>query len=411
MIPICNVREINKPYIDRYLEVLYQAAESGAFIKGKALSDFEENFGAYLARQSAKLPPPSESLPRCLGVNSGTDALILALLTACVKPGDYVITTNMSYVATAQAILMVGARPLFVDIASDRTDAMSRQAFNEVIRLADSGGFMKKITAMILVHMHGHPWSSTKDVAELCKHYKIALIEDCAQSHGAAVSGKATGLWGDYGCFSFFPTKNLGALGDGGMLVINNATRDKIERAQAIREHGALLKDYAITKGWNTRLDAIQAGFLDIKLQDLTAHNKARRIAAAAYTSKLKEALGDYVGKLVFCPDNNLSEINNSVWHHYILYFRNEAYREAVMNKLKMNGVESRMYYPFAFHTLPAFASDDSLSEKILDANSGYTNTLLQQQCSLALPLDHTISIESQDKVVELVSSAVKSIA
>jgi len=245
--------------------------QSGRFILGEDVGLFEEEFAKYCGVRYG------------VGVNSGTDALFLACLACGIGKGDEVIVMPYTYIATTLAISMAGARPVFVDI-DEKTYNIDISKIEKAIT--------KKTKAILPVHLCGHP-ADMKPLMEIARKYNLKIIEDCAQAHGALYKDKKVGGFGDASCFSFYPTKNLGAFGDGGMVLTNS---------EKIKEILLLLRDYGrkgryehIIKGYNSRLDTLQAAILRVKFRHLDEWNEKRRKIAALYTKLFKERKLDII--------------------------------------------------------------------------------------------------------------------
>jgi dTDP-4-amino-4,6-dideoxygalactose transaminase len=288
--------------------------ESGKFILGSNVSVLEKEVADYLGVKHA------------IGVASGTDALVLALRAVGVGPGDEVIVPTFSFFATAGTVMNVGARPIFVDI-HPKTYLMDVGAIETAIT--------PKTKAIIPVHLYGQP-ADMDEVMGLAEKHGLKVIEDNAQAFGAEYKGKKTGAIGDVGCLSFFPSKNLGGYGDGGMVTTND---DGIaEKVRMLRVHGWQKKYFPEILGYNSRLDAMQAAVLRVKLKYLDAWN-ARRAEIAHEYSKYLGALGLRVP--VEAPDRT------HVYHLYMVAFDE---RDTVQQKLKEAGIASAVYYPQPLH-------------------------------------------------------------
>jgi dTDP-4-amino-4,6-dideoxygalactose transaminase len=267
-----------------------------------------------------------------VAVASGTDALHLALLAAGIKRGDEVITTPFTFIATAEAISYVGAAPVFIDI-----DPLT---FNMDITKIEAA-ITKKTKAIIPVHLYGQPVVMDGLMA-IAKKHGLKVIEDCAQSFGAEFQGKKTGTFGDFGCFSFFPSKNLGCYGDGGMVTTDDTKL--AEHLLSLRNHGSHVRYYHDEIGYNSRLDEIQAAILRIKFKHIDTYNAQRRNNAALYTKYL-------AGPGIQTP----AELRNTthVFHQYTIRVKN---RDAVKKTLDAGGVTSSMiYYPVPLHLQTAY--------------------------------------------------------
>jgi dTDP-4-amino-4,6-dideoxygalactose transaminase len=269
-----------------------------------------------------------------VAVASGTDALHLALLAAGIKPGDEVITTPFTFIATAEAISYIGAVPVFVDISPD-----TYNMDNAKIEAA----MTKKTKAIIPVHLYGQS-VDMDELMEIAKKHSVRVVEDCAQSFGAECHGKKTGTFGDLGCFSFFPSKNLGCYGDGGMVVTDDS--HLAEHMRSLRNHGSHIRYYHDEIGFNSRLDEIQAAILQVKFKRIDDYN-AKRIANAALYAKYLSVPGIQLPK----------ELNSSkhVFHQYTIRVKN---RDVVKQKMDAGKVTSSMiYYPIPLHLQSAYKS------------------------------------------------------
>src|SRR5262245_40676025 len=311
---------------------------------------------------------------RCaIGVSSGTDALLAALMSTGVAPGDEVITTSYSFFASAGVIARLGARPVFVDI--------DPKTFN-----LDSSEISQKITsrtkAIMPVHLFGQ-CAATDPILEIAKEKGITVIEDAAQAIGAHDDkGRRAGTMGDLGCFSFFPSKNLGAFGDGGMVISNNERLADI--VKVLRVHGGKPKYYHRIIGGNFRLDALQAAVLRVKLKHLTSWTEMRRSNAARYRSLFKEA---GLLKCVSVPEDSAGHIYNQ----FVCRFPN---RDRLQSFLREKGVETEVYYPIPLHQQDCFSD--------LGYRSGaFPNAETAAGDSLALPIYPELTEAQQRYVVE----------
>jgi dTDP-4-amino-4,6-dideoxygalactose transaminase len=267
-----------------------------------------------------------------VAVASGTDALHLALLAAGLKRGDEVITTPFTFIATAEAISYVGAVPVFVDIKPD--------SFNiDISKIAPA--ISKKTKAIIPVHLYGQP-ADMDGLMELAKKHDLRVIEDCAQSFGAEYHGRKTGAIGDFGCFSFFPSKNLGGYGDGGMVTTNDA---KVAgHLSSLRNHGSAVRYYHDEIGFNSRLDEIQAAIIRTKFKHIDTYNTKRRNNASLYSKYLADSG-------IMTPSEQRGTMH--VFHQYTIRVKN---RDAVKQKLDSGKLTSSMiYYPVPLHLQAAY--------------------------------------------------------
>jgi dTDP-4-amino-4,6-dideoxygalactose transaminase len=295
------------------------ALESSQFILGPNVTALEQEAAVYLGASHA------------VTCASGTDALHLAILAAGIGPGDEVITSPFTFIATAEAICYAGATPVFTDI--------DPQTFN-----LDPAMIEKAITprtkAVIPVHLFGQP-ADMAAFAAICEKHNLLLIEDCAQSFGAEISGRMTGTLGLLGCFSFFPSKNLGCYGDGGMVTC--ATAELAEQVRVLRNHGSRVRYHHSVIGFNSRLDDIQAAILRVKLKRIDEFNAGRRHVAHLYSSLLADVATvpheDGTGK--------------HVYHQYTILTDR---RDAVMARLSEQQIASAVYYPIPLHRQDVFA-------------------------------------------------------
>ncbi len=295
--------------------------ESGKYILGENILRFEKKFSKMIGTKYA------------ISCNSGTDALILSLKAMDIKKGDEVITTPFTYFATAEAIVLCGAVPIFVDI-----DPLT---FNINTKLLEKA-ITKKTKAILPVHIFGQPSEMTK-IKSIAKKYNLKIIEDCAQSIGSSISKKMTGSFGDFGCFSFFPTKNLGAAGDAGMIVTSNKTY--ADRLKKLRNHGGLVRNKHEMIGLNSRMDEIQAAILLIKIKHINKFNKGRNDIARIYDRLI-------LNKRVTTP----YKIKNAyhVYHQYTLKVKN---RNKFIKHLQKNDVPFGIYYPEPLYKKKALKS------------------------------------------------------
>lgn len=295
-------------------EKLNEVLSSSQFILGPNLNDLEKEIASY------------HGVAYGVGLASGTDALHLSLRSIGIGPGDEVITTSFTFIATAEAISYTGARPVFIDIDPN--------TFN-----IDPSKIEEKITertkAILPVHLFGQP-ADMDPIISIAKRYNLKVIEDSAQAFGAEYKRKKVGTFGDTGCFSFFPSKNLGCYGDGGMLI----TSDKgiAERIKALRNHGSKERYYHSEVGFNSRLDEIQAGVLRIKLKRIDEYNRMRRANARLYKERLK-------GLPLILPEEA-----TETYHIYNQYTIRSKKRDAIRKALEVKSIASMIYYPLPLH-------------------------------------------------------------
>lgn len=313
--------ELRSGYLAQQSEIdaaVRRVLESGWYILGREVAAFETEFAAYCGAAG------------CVGVNSGTDALHLALAACGVGPGDEVITVAHTAVATVAAIRMTGATPVLVDIDPD-TYTMSPAALAAALTPATR--------AVIPVHLYGHA-AEMDAICALAR--ECFVIEDCAQAHGAQYKGRPVGSFGDLACYSFYPTKNLGALGDGGAVTGNDP--ELLDKVRLLREYGWTPKERYVShiEGVNSRLDELQAAILRVRLCHLDADNAARRRLAALYDELLPAAVKRPVAR----PDAR---------HVYHLYVIQHAGRDALRDGLMEQGVGAGIHYPVPVHLQPAY--------------------------------------------------------
>ena len=301
-------------------EAAIRVFESSQFVLGPEVASFEKDFAAYCGVEQA------------IGVNSGTSALHLALLAAGVGPGDEVITIPFTFVATVAAIGYTGAKAVFVDI-EPKSFTMDPAKIEAAIT--------SKTKVILPVHLYGQ-CADMDPILSIAEKHKLVVIEDAAQAHGAEYKGKKAGSMGDLGCFSFYPGKNLGAYGEGGMVTTDNA--DYVRTIRMLRDWGAEKKYQHVLKGFNFRLEGIQGAILKVKLKYLEKWSEARRSHAALYTKLL-------AGSAVTTPD--VMPYGKPVFHVYAV--RTSA-REDLMAFLTAEGIQHGIHYPIPVHLLPAHA-------------------------------------------------------
>jgi dTDP-4-amino-4,6-dideoxygalactose transaminase len=295
---------------------------SGWYILGKEVAAFEQEFADYIGVAAA------------IGVANGTDALELALRSLDIGPGDAVATVSHTAVATVAAIELVGATPILLDI-DPHTYTLDPAHLVQAIRE------FPNLRAVIPVHLYGHP-AAMPEIMALAQQHKLAVVEDCSQSHGAQLGDCTTGTWGDFAAFSLYPTKNLGAIGDGGALVSNN--RSLADRAKRLREYGWEDRYISSEAGLNSRLDELQAAVLRVKLRNLEQDNNRRRAIAQQYTNAL--------GRLTKLQSPVTTPSVNHVYHQYVIQCDQ---RDQLRTFLKDQGISTGLHYPAPVHKQPAY--------------------------------------------------------
>jgi dTDP-4-amino-4,6-dideoxygalactose transaminase len=346
---------------------LARTLDSGWYILGRETAAFEEEFAAYLAGNSRQTVG-------CVGVNSGTDALRLALWACDIGPGDEVITVAHTAVATAAAISMSGATPVFVDI-DPATYALDPATLAAAIT--------PRTRAIIPVHIYGHP-ADLAPILATARQHDLRVIEDCAQAHGTIYQGQHVGTWGDFGCFSFYPTKNLGALGDGGAVMSTNA--DLVAKVRLLREYGWTPQARYVSQvpGMNSRLDEMQAAILRVKLCHLDAWNQVRRQMAAVYADSLPPGIIQPVEQ----------ENCRHVYHLYVVRVPN---RDAVRSQLANVGIASAIHYPVPVHKQPAYHTH---------ARVALPNTEQAADEILSLPMHPLLTAQQVEQVAAALHAA-----
>jgi dTDP-4-amino-4,6-dideoxygalactose transaminase len=302
------------------LSALEKICESTSFAQGQATSDFEAKFAAYCG------------VEHCISLNSGTSALHLALRCLDVGPGDEVVTVSMTFIATAWAITYVGATPVFVDI-----DPVRRTLNPDKLEAA----ITSRTKAIIPVHLYGMPAEMDR-IMTIAERHGIPVIEDAAQAHGAKCRNKRVGQFGKIACFSFYPSKNLGAYGEGGAMVTNDAS--VAHRARSLRDHAQSQKYLHDEVGYNYRMDSFQAAVLAIKLRHLDEWNTARANCARLYTELLKNSSYKLPAQM---------SDSECVWHCYVI---ESPERDRVRSALQDFGIQSAVHYPVPIHLQKAYA-------------------------------------------------------
>jgi len=348
-------------YLARQREIdasIARVLQSGTYILGPETQGFEEEFARYL------------EVPHAIGVGSGTEALHLALKACNIGPGDEVITVGHTATATVAAIELCGADPVLVDIDPETYTLDPSEIKNAITR---------KTKAIIPVHLYGQSADLESILAE-ARENNLKVIEDCAQAHGAVYHSRKVGSWGDLAAFSFYPTKNLGALGDGGMVVTRNGPL--AQKVRLLREYGWEKRFFSVTSGWNSRLDEIQAGVLRVKLKYLDWDNRKRRALAAAYHQGLAT-----------CPVDLPRERSGS-YHVYHLFVIRTSNRDSLSRFLDQRGIGTAVHYPVPLHLQPAYKGRVKISGPM-------TVTEKVVPKILSLPLYPELNFSRLNRVVE----------
>lgn len=367
MIPQCNPKAgylARKPEIDA---AIARVLNSGWYILGEEVEAFEQEFSAWLG------------IAHAVGVANGTDAIELALRAAGIRDGDKVATVSHTAVATVAAIRRCGALPVFVDVDPDyytMSPSSLEAAFDRV----------PDIRAVVVVHLYGQ-MADMPAVLAVARKHDLTVIEDCAQAHGATLEGRKAGTWGDFGCFSFYPTKNLGALGDGGAVVTDNAAA--AEKLCALRQYGWDEVRSSQLEGVNSRLDELQAAILRERLKHLDADNTARRQIALTYRSGLQGC-----SEITLPPER---EYDGHVYHQFVIRCKN---RKAIVEALAQSQIGCAIHYPQPVHYQPVYAIGRFSPVSLIYTEEVVTNIL-------SLPMFPELSLPDVDRVIAAIRKQV----
>ena len=355
------------PELDALWEPLKEAAlrvlRSGQFVLGPEVAAFESEAADFLG------------VAHAVGLNSGTDALVIGLRGLGVEPGDEVITSPFSFFATAEAISLIGAIPVFADIEAEGFNLDPRS-----VEAAITG----RTRALLPVHLFGRPADMTL-INQLAERFDLRVLEDCAQSFGARFEGAATGSLADAGAFSFYPTKNLGGVGDGGLLTTDDEA--VADAARMLRNHGERSRYNNEMLGYNSRLDAMQAALLRVKLGHVSEANEGRRRAAIRYGEMLAELPGVEAPRVT--PGH--------VFHQYTVRI-DAGMRDLVRERLDAAGIGTMVYYPIPIHRLPVYESN------YRDLQLPVTEQAADQV--LSIPIWPEIDASMQERVVAALGDA-----
>jgi dTDP-4-amino-4,6-dideoxygalactose transaminase len=319
-VPFLDLQAHHAPHMAEFEAAIREVIACGAFAGGPYVAAFEKDFAEFC------------QTPHAVGVGNGTDALWLALLACGVGPGDEVITSPATFMATAEAVTYCGAKPVFVDI-DEQTYTIDPSLIEAAIT--------PRTKAIIPVHLHGQT-ADMDPIMAIARQHKLFVIEDACQAHGAEYKGRRAGSIGDAGAFSFYPGKNLGAFGEAGATVTHNLELAK--KMQTLREHGQSRKYYHSMVGWNARMDGIQAAVLTIKLRHLAQSNSLRRQHAALYNELLQGV------EEVILPTE--ARDNRHVYHIYALRVQE---RDELMKALGEAGIGTGIHYPVPVHLQEAY--------------------------------------------------------
>jgi len=348
-------------HASEYEETVLRALRSGWYIMGNELKDFENKFGEYLG------------MPYVIGVNSGLDALILAVRALNIGPGDEVIVPANTYIASVLAVTENGATPVFVE--PDAFHCIDASRIEETIT--------ERTKAILPVHLYGQACQMDV-ICDIAKKYNLYIIEDCAQSHGATFKGQLTGTFGSIGCFSFYPTKPLGALGDSGAIAVKD--KDLADKLYAMRNYGSHVKYVNDIVGVNSRLDEVQAAALKVGLSHLDEGNEIRRKIAESYFLGIKN------------PLVQLPVTREGNYHVYHVFAIMSEYRDQLQKYLEDNGIHTLMHYPIPPHMQKCYEylghkeGDFPIAER-------YAKTLL------SLPIYVGMTMEEVEYVINMINS------
>ena len=321
-VPFLNLRAQHDPLRAELLASIEEVIDSNAFAGGPFVAKFEEDFAAFCQTRHA------------LGLSNGTEALWLALLGLGIGPGDEVITVAATFMATAEAVSYCGAKPVFVDV-DEETYTMAPALLERAIT--------PRTKAIIPVHLYGQ-MADMDSIMEIARRHNLYVIEDACQAHGADYKGRKAGSIGHAGCFSFYPGKNLGALGEGGAVVTNDTAL--AEKISVLRDHGQKTKYYHAVIGWNGRMDGIQGAVLRVKLKGLASGNAARRANARLYDQLLSDVSGVVVPRV--------AGYGVPVYHLYVIRVNG---RDRIIKEMAARGVACGIHYPIPVHLQKAYES------------------------------------------------------
>ncbi len=359
MIEYENLGKLNQPFFDEYTRQFKHALESGWYILGNQVRDFEMEFARYCGTQ------------HCAGVASGLDALILALKALDFKNGSQVILPSNTYIATILAAIQAGLEPVLVE-PDIETYNIDPKKIEEAIT--------SQTVAIVVVHLYGKSCEMDK-ISDICKTHNLKLIEDVAQAHGAKYKGQCAGSFGEFGAFSFYPTKNLGALGDAGCLTTNDGELDG--KVRMLRNYGSREKYVNDVIGYNSRLDEVQAGFLKVKLKRLDEINTHKRKLARIYIDNLKD---DFVKPVE----------HTDYFDVYHIFNIRHPRRDDLKEYLQSNQIKTEIHYPVPPHKQLAMKG-------ILD-KSHYPISEEIHDTTLSLPISYFHTVDDIYQVIEVLN-------
>ncbi len=362
-IPFFNAKREHAEILPELFKAVERVYDSGRFVLGDEGAALETEFSSYIGAKYG------------IGVNSGSDALFLALKALGIDENSEVITVSHTFVSTVDSIVRCGAKPVFVDVEPE-TFCIDTAKIEEKIT--------ERTKAILPVHLYGHP-ADLNEVLTIAKQNDLSVVEDACQAHGAEYKGRKVGSFGNAGCFSFYPVKNLGACGDGGMVTTNDSSL--AERIKLLRNYGQSRKYYHEVVGINSRLDELQAAILRVKLSRLDEGNEKRRRLAALYNELLERA------------DVELPSERRYAKHVYHLFVIRLARRDNCQRLLQKSGIQTQIHYPIPVHKQKAYESFHSTKDL----------AVTQMICSeiLSLPLYPSLSDEEVVYVARKTKDAV----
>ena len=344
-------------YQDEFEAKALEVLRSGWYVLGKEVKAFEEEFASWVGAKY------------CVGLGNGLDALWLAFRVLGIGEGDEVIVQGNTYIASVMGITINNATPIFVE----------PDEYNNIDTSKIEAAITDKTKAVLVVHLYGQA-SKMDDVVGLCKKYNLRLVEDCAQSHGAKFDGKVTGTFGDIGCFSFYPSKNLGAFGDGGAIVTDDPEIDRAMRMY--RNYGSEVRYYNKVVGANSRLDEIQAGLLRVRLKYMDELNAEKKALSEIYLAKIQNPLIELPKTREKCTN---------IWHQFVIHTER---RDELIDYLKEKGISTIIHYPVPPHLQEAYAY---LGHKVGD----FPITEKFAHEVLSIPLYNGMTEKEQDYVIK----------
>ena len=358
-----NFIDLKREYLDlkkQIEEAVERVLKRGNFILGEEVEALENEFANYI------------KVPYAVGVNSGSDALFLGIKALGIADGDEVLVPSHTFISSVDAIVRNGAKPVFVDINKNTYCINFEETESKIT---------PKTRAVLVVHLYGRP-VEMKKVLEIARKHNLFVIEDACQAHGAVYRGMMVGAIGDVGCFSFYPTKNLGAYGDGGMIITNN--KDLFERIRALRNYGSTKKYFFNLKGINSRLDELQAAILRVKLKYLDIWNERRREIAKIYDDRIKNIE-------IVLPAGTSSDIKH-VYHLYVIRHKD---RDSLQRYLLEKNIQTLIHYPIPVHLQNSYRCESY--------DLPVTETCTKE--ILSLPLYPYLKNEEINYIVEVINS------